>query len=145
MNLFHVLGVVPFLVYLAIVARAVPDGLRIVLVVLGALLILYHGAMAVVRVRKPGADKAAILRTRLPHVLIAGPLFIYMGLADTTPPALPAVVAALVFLFHSARLAQHLNASRQASSSSRASGNGRASAREGVPSEKEMLVLEAAI
>lgn len=102
-NLFHLVAVVPLLVYLAVYAPRIPGWLRVPLVVLGALLIVFHGGMAVAErgQRKPP------LAVRLTHVLLAGPLLLYLGLADSPHAAFPAVVAVVVFLFHASRLAQH--------------------------------------
>lgn len=106
MNLFHLLLVVPLLVYLAARAPSIPGRMRIPLAVLGALLILFHGGRALLDMRAKRLGGAAA-RVRLIHVLVAGPLFIYLGLAPAPHPALPAAAAVAVLLFHGARVSQH--------------------------------------
>ena len=147
-NIFHLLAVVPLLVYLAAVAPSIPRWRRIPLVVLGALLILYHGGRAVRELREGGERASTMVRVRLAHVLIAGPLFIYLGLASSPLPALPAAAAALVFLFHGARVAQHfLSRPRPAGSSSPLAPGSRTRGRKALDEgmEEIMILEEAAI
>jgi hypothetical protein len=145
-NIFHLLLVVPLLVYLAARAPSVPGWMRIPLAALGALLILFHGGVALRewRARRSGGraagGAAAPLAVRLVHVLIAGPLFLYLGLAPSPHPAAPLAVALLVFLFHGARLTQYWVVSCMAAAARREGGGGGG----GEASERELLRLEQA-
>jgi hypothetical protein len=104
------LVVVPLLVYVAASASTLQRWVRIALVVLGSLVILFHGSRAIAERRGP-ASARHMLPLRLLHVAVAGPLFIYLGLASPLASAtapLAAAAAVAVFLFHAARLVQHL-------------------------------------
>ncbi len=84
LNLFHVLLVAPFFIYVGIMKSAVPPAVFTTLIVLGAVLIFYHGYKFVLRALK-GSGYAWVNAV---HALLVGPLLLYIGLkgADTERP-----------------------------------------------------------
>jgi hypothetical protein len=82
LHLFHLLGVVPFFFYVAIVRSALPMGIFMFLIALGAILVLYHGYKAVLRYM----NGSSYIWINLMHALIIGPLLIYIGLKQKTAP-----------------------------------------------------------
>jgi len=84
LNLFHILLVAPFFIYVGVMKSAVPAGVFTALVVLGAILVFYHGYKFVVRVMK-GSGYAWVNAV---HALLVGPLLLYIGLkgAETERP-----------------------------------------------------------
>lgn len=82
LHLFHLLAVVPFFLYVAIVRSALPTGVFLFLVALGAFITLYHGYKAVLRYM----NGSTYIWVNLLHALIVGPLLIYIGLKQKTAP-----------------------------------------------------------
>jgi hypothetical protein len=93
-NLFHVLLVAPFFMYVGIMKSAVPAAIYTTLIVLGAILVLYHGYKFVNRLLK-GSSYAWVNAV---HALLVGPLLLYIGLngVDTERPYYEAL---LLFAF----------------------------------------------
>lgn len=82
LHLFHLLAVVPFFFYVAIVRSALPMGIFMFLIALGAILTLYHGYKAVLRYM----NGSSYIWVNLLHALIVGPLLVYIGLKQKTAP-----------------------------------------------------------
>ena len=94
LNLFHVLLVAPFFLYVGIAKSAVPAAVYTTLIVLGAILVLYHGYKFVNRLMK-GSSYAWVNAV---HALLVGPLLLYIGLNGTDTPR-PYYEALLLFAF----------------------------------------------
>jgi hypothetical protein len=78
-NLFHVLLVAPFFIYVGVMKSAVPAAVYTTLIVLGAILVLYHGYKFVNRFLK-GSSYAWVNAV---HAFLIGPLLLYIGLNGT--------------------------------------------------------------
>jgi hypothetical protein len=85
LNLFHILLVVPFLLWIGISRGNLPDGAFTACLILGILLILYQGYKALIRL----GLKSSYVWVNLIHVLWIGPLLAYIGMKkkDTPRPA----------------------------------------------------------
>lgn len=84
-NLFHILLVVPFFLWVGISRAGLPIAAYWVLVGLGLILIIYHGYKAYLRYTQ-GSN---MIWVNLIHALWIGPLLLYIGLKkkDTERPA----------------------------------------------------------
>jgi hypothetical protein len=100
-NLFHILAVVPFLMWVGISRNTLPVWVYYVLIALGAILILYHGYKAWSRIMK-GSSYAWV---NLIHALWVGPLLLYIGVKNKETPR-PAYELLLLTTF--AALGYHL-------------------------------------
>lgn len=94
LNLFHILLIAPFFIYVGVMKSAVPAAVYTTLIVLGAILVLYHGYKFVNRLMK-GSSYAWVNAV---HALLVGPLLLYIGLhgAETERPYYEAL---LLFAF----------------------------------------------
>jgi hypothetical protein len=101
LHLFHLLGVVPFLFYVALSRSAMPDMVFYVLIALGAILTLYHGAKGIYR-WYTGSSYWWVYAI---HALFVGPLLLYIGLKQKTAPRASYEV---LMLFAFAALGYHL-------------------------------------
>jgi hypothetical protein len=81
-SLFHILAVVPFLMWVGISRNTLPQWVYYVLIALGAILVLYHGYKAVIRIMK-GSSYAWV---NLIHSLWIGPLLLYIGIKNKETP-----------------------------------------------------------
>ena len=79
---FHLFAVVPFFLYVALTRSSMPTALFYSLIVLGSVLIVYHGYKAVVRYMG-GSNYWWV---NLVHALIVGPLLLYIGIMKKTTP-----------------------------------------------------------
>jgi len=84
-NLFHILLIAPFLLWVGISRGSFPDWVFTTLMALGAILVLYQGCKAYTRFVK-GSN---YIWVNLIHVLWVGPLLLYIGYKkkDTPRPA----------------------------------------------------------
>jgi len=84
-NLFHILLVVPFLIWVGISRGNLPNEVFTALLILGILLIIYQGYKAYGRYLSQSSN----LWINLIHVLWIGPLLLYIGMQkrDTPRPA----------------------------------------------------------
>ena len=84
-NLFHVLFVVPILLWVGISRGIFPEGVFTFLLVLGILVILYQGYKTYIRI----LAQSQYMWVNLVHVLWVGPLLVYIGYMkkDTPRPA----------------------------------------------------------
>jgi hypothetical protein len=84
-NLFHILLVSPFLIWIGITRGNLPEALFPGLIGLGIFIILYHGYKAWIRYEK-GSN---YIWVNLIHVLWIGPLLVYIGAGkkETQRPA----------------------------------------------------------
>lgn len=73
--LFHLFLVVPFFLYVGLQRAATPDGIYTACLVLGVIITLYHGYKSYIRFQ----TSSAYLWVNLLHMLIVGPLLIYIG------------------------------------------------------------------
>jgi hypothetical protein len=82
-NLFHVIFVAPFLIWVGIIGAKLPDRVFSSLIALGVLLILYQGYKAW------GHRGSQYIWINLIHILWIGPLLIYIGVgrSNTKRPA----------------------------------------------------------
>lgn len=101
LHLFHLLGVVPFLFYVTLSRSAMPDIVFYILIALGAILTLYHGAKAIYR----WYTGSTYWWVNAVHALIVGPILLYIGLNKKTTPR-AAYEALMLFTF--AALGYHL-------------------------------------
>jgi hypothetical protein len=85
LSLFHILAVVPFFLYVGLQRAALPNEVYTSLWILGSIITVYHGYKALIKYRNASPS----LWVNLIHVLIVGPLLIYIGAKgkDTPRPA----------------------------------------------------------
>jgi hypothetical protein len=76
LNLFHILLIAPFFIYVGVMKSATPPAVYTTLLVLGVILVLYHGYKFIDRLYK-GSSYAWVNGV---HALIVGPLLFYIGL-----------------------------------------------------------------
>jgi len=81
-NLFHILLVAPFLIWVGISRGVVPDWVFTVLLTLGGILILYQGYKSYIRL----VQGSTYVWVNLLHVLWIGPLLVYIGYKQKTTP-----------------------------------------------------------
>jgi multisubunit Na+/H+ antiporter MnhB subunit len=74
-NLFHILFVAPFLLWVGISRGNTPDGAFTTLLVLGIIVTLYHAYKSWIRL----AAKSSYVWVNLIHALWIGPLLLYIG------------------------------------------------------------------
>lgn len=74
-NLFHILFVVPFFIWIGVSRGNTPEGAFIALLVLGVIVALYHAYKTWIRL----AAKSSYVWVNLIHALWIGPLMIYIG------------------------------------------------------------------
>ena len=75
LNLFHVLFVGPFFIWVGIAKSSLPFYVFYAVLALGILVTFYHGYKAFVRLQK----KSPLIWINLIHFLVVGPLLIYVG------------------------------------------------------------------
>jgi hypothetical protein len=84
-NLFHILLIAPFLIWVGISRGTFPDWVFTMLMTLGSIVILYQGYKSYTRLLKG----SGYVWVNLLHVLWVGPLLVYIGYKkkDTPRPA----------------------------------------------------------
>jgi hypothetical protein len=106
-NLFHILLVSPFLIWIGISRGKFPEEVFTFLMTLGAIVILYQGYKAYTRIMA-GSNYVWV---NLIHVLWIGPLILYIGYRkkDTPRPAyeLLLLTAFAAFGYHLYEMASH--------------------------------------
>jgi hypothetical protein len=80
--LFHILGVVPFFLYVGFQRSAIDNIVYTVLLTLGVIITFYHGYKAWIRY----SAASPYLYVNLIHLLIVGPLLIYIGAKGKDTP-----------------------------------------------------------
>ena len=84
LSLFHIFAVVPFFLYIALNRANTPYSVYQIAFVVGVVITLYHAYKSILKF-KAGSQS---LWVNLMHVLLFGPLLIYIGLMkDQTPRA----------------------------------------------------------
>jgi hypothetical protein len=81
-NLFHILLVAPFFIWVGISRGSVPDGAYIALIVLGIIVTLYHSYKSWVRL----SSFSSYVWVNLIHALWIGPLLLYIGAKKKETP-----------------------------------------------------------
>ena len=76
LNLFHILFVVPFFVWVGVMRGKLPPLVFKILIGLGILLVVYHGYKAYIRLMQ----KSNFVWVNLVHALWVGPLLFYIGI-----------------------------------------------------------------
>jgi hypothetical protein len=93
-SLFHILIVVPVFLYVALSRASTVMPMYYVLLVVAALIFIYHGYRAVMRFQ----DGSPYVWVNLIHLLFIAPLLAYIGLREkTTPRAAYEMLAMLSF------------------------------------------------
>jgi hypothetical protein len=82
LSLFHIFGVVPFFLYIALSRANTSYTLYKIAFVVGILITLYHGYKALLKFRAGSQS----LWVNLIHVLFIGPLLIYIGFMEQQTP-----------------------------------------------------------
>lgn len=82
LNLFHILLVVPFFLWVGVSRGTLPDGTFITCLVLGLIVFLYHGFKAWIRLQQ----KSGLVWINLVHFLWVGPLLMYIGAKKKEAP-----------------------------------------------------------
>ena len=82
LHLFHLIGVVPFLLYVSVSRSAMPTAVFYTLIALGAILILYHGFKGF----KKYMSGSTYWWVNAIHVLVVGPLLLSIGIMGKTTP-----------------------------------------------------------
>lgn len=82
LNLFHILAVVPFFLYVGLQRSALPDQVYMSLWILGSILLTYHGYRAFLKYK----NASPFLWINLVHVLTVAPLLIYIGVKGKDTP-----------------------------------------------------------
>lgn len=75
LSTFHILLIVPFLLYVGFVRAATPDWVYLSLFAIGIVILLYHGFRLITRLQS-GSSNAWVNAI---HVLLVAPLLIYIG------------------------------------------------------------------
>lgn len=101
LHLFHLLGVVPFFFYIALVRSNMPQVVFYILIALGSILIIYHSYKGI----KKYLAGSNYWWVNLIHALIIGPLLIAIGILEKNTPR--AIYEALLLVTFSA-LGYHL-------------------------------------
>ena len=85
LNLFHILFVAPLFLWTGMARSTLPPFMYIVLLILGIIVTIYQGYKAYVRF----LEKSNYIWVNLVHVLLVGPLLLYVGIykKDTPRPA----------------------------------------------------------
>ena len=78
----HILIIAPFLLYVGIQRAAVPGWIFTTLLVLGAVLFLYHGYRAYIRIIK----SSPYAWVNMIHAIIVAPLLLYIGFKGRESP-----------------------------------------------------------
>ncbi len=81
-NLFHILLIVPFFVYVGIIKSDIPAPLYYLLMALGVIVTLYHGYKLAVRVQA----KSGLAWINAVHAFYVGPLLFYIGYKQKDTP-----------------------------------------------------------
>ncbi len=100
-NLFHIVLVVPFFLWVGISRGTLPEGTFTACFMLGLFVTLYHGYKAWIRL----SQKSNYLWVNLVHMLWVGPLLMYIGAKKKEAPR-PAYELLLLTAF--AALGYHL-------------------------------------
>lgn len=82
LNLFHILLVVPFFLWVGISRGTLPDGVFTTCLILGLIVFLYHGYKTFVRLQL----KSSLVWINLVHFLWVGPLLLYIGAKKKDAP-----------------------------------------------------------
>jgi uncharacterized membrane protein len=94
LGLFHILAVVPLFLYVALSRANTYEHIYTLLLVLGIIILLYHGYKAFIRL----AANSPSLWINVIHVLIVAPLLIYIGYkAKSTPRPAYEILALVAF------------------------------------------------
>jgi hypothetical protein len=81
-SLFHIFAVVPFFLYIALSRANTSQTVYKIAFVVGIFLILYHGYKSLLKFRAGSQS----LWVNLFHVLLVGPLLVYIGLMEQQTP-----------------------------------------------------------
>ena len=81
-NLFHIMIVAPFLIWIGVSRGNAPEGIYMALLVLGIFVTLYHGYKSWIRI----ASHSAYVWVNLIHMLWIGPLLFYIGVKKKDTP-----------------------------------------------------------
>ena len=82
MALFHIFLVVPFLLYVALNRGNAPYWIYTAMLIIGIIVLVYHGYKAWVRIR----IQSPSLWINLIHVFLVAPLLIYVGANEKNTP-----------------------------------------------------------
>lgn len=82
LNLFHILLVAPFFLWVGISRSTLPGWVYGVLFFLGLILVVYHGYKAYVR----WTQKSNYIWVNLIHAIVVGPLLLYIGAMKKETP-----------------------------------------------------------
>ena len=82
LSLFHIFLVVPLFLYVAFQRAAIPSWLYTALLILGVIILAYHGYKAMIRARLMSPS----LWINLLHVFYVAPLLIYIGYTGKNTP-----------------------------------------------------------
>jgi hypothetical protein len=106
-NLFHILLVAPFLIWVGVSRANIPDFAFMLLLVFGIIVLLYHAYKSWIRL----TANSSYVWVNLIHALWIGPLLLYIGAKkkDTPRPAfeLLLLTAFGAFGYHLYELAAH--------------------------------------
>lgn len=85
LNLFHILLVAPFFLWIGVSRSNVPSWVYTTLLILGIVLLVYHGYKSVLRYQQ----KSNFIWVNLIHAFIVAPILLYIGMKkkDTPRPA----------------------------------------------------------
>lgn len=81
-NLFHILLVVPFLVWIGVSRTNIPDAAFNTLLAVGIIVVLYHAYKSYIRL----ASNSGFVWVNLIHALWIGPLMLYIGAKKKETP-----------------------------------------------------------
>ena len=82
LSLFHIFGVVPFFLYIALNRASTSYTVYKIAFVIGIFITLYHGYKALMKFRAGSQS----LWVNMIHLLFIGPLLIYVGLMEQQTP-----------------------------------------------------------
>lgn len=81
-NLFHILFIAPFFIWTGVAKSNFPFWGYNTLLILGIIVIIYHGYKAVIRFNKG----SPMIWVSLVHALLVGPLILYIGMQKKDTP-----------------------------------------------------------
>ena len=94
LNLFHILLIAPFFLWVGISRSTIPSFVYTLLLFLGIVLIVYHGYKSYVR----WTQNSCHIWVNLVHAALLGPLLVYIGAMKKETPR-PAYEILLLFAF----------------------------------------------